>query len=184
MTRSQFNSTLRAAITAVPHAIGLNNHMGSLLTRHPGHMDWLMNELKEHDISYFIDSRTTHQTVALQLAKEHQVPSRKRDVFLDDDPSKEAVEKQFQRLIRVAKKHGGAIAIGHPYETTLTALEKHIPRLHEYGLVLVAASKMIYKPDIKTTPTRRLAEQTSPSPLANTSLVFNTQNQPATDTKQ
>lgn len=171
MTQSQFNEALRSAIAAIPHAKGLNNHMGSLLTRHPGHMEWLMQGLKKSSIRYFIDSRTTHHTVALQLAKEHQVPTRKRDVFLDDDPSIEGVEEQFQRLVRVAHKLGGAIAIGHPYETTLTLLEHHIPRLHEYGLRLVSASEMITPPP-QNIPQQRIAE--NDKALESTSLVFNT----------
>ncbi len=166
MTRSKFNDTLRAAIGAVPHAIGLNNHMGSQLTRHSSHMGWLMAELKKQNLDYFVDSRTTHHTVALRVALENDIPTRKRDVFLDDDPSPEAIEAQFRRLIRVAKKYGSAIAIGHPYDSTLTILEHHLPILHEYGLKLVPVSQLIHTP-----PQRYFA---GPTKTPNqTSLVLN-----------
>lgn len=168
MTHSEFDNTLHAAIDAVPHAIGLNNHMGSLLTRHPDQMAWLMNGIIERSLNYFIDSRTTRHTIALQVALEHQVPTRKRDVFLDDDPSPAAIEAQFQRMIRVAKKHGSAIAIGHPYDTTLSLLEHHLPRLHQYGLKLVPVSQLVHAP----TPLRQyLAEP--PKTSNKTSLVLN-----------
>ncbi len=143
MTQSTFTKTLFSAIQSVPYAVGLNNHMGSLLTRHPGHMEWLMSNLERSNIFYFIDSRTTHHTVALQLAKEHSIPSRRRDVFLDDDPSLEGIEVQLQRLIKVAKRKGSAIAIGHPYDTTLSLLEKAIPQLESEGLKLVPVSELI-----------------------------------------
>ncbi len=151
MTHSEFDNALHAAIEAVPHAKGLNNHMGSLLTRHPGHMAWLMDGLKQYKIDYFIDSRTTHHTVAQQLAGEHGVPTRRRDVFLDDNPSPEAIAEQFQRLISVAQKKGQAIAIGHPYESTLTLLEEMIPKFEQLGLKLVPVSHLITS--IQTTPT-------------------------------
>ena len=64
---------------------GVNNHMGSLLTRHPGHMLWLMRTLQQHGENplFFVDSRTTVATVARRLAVENGVPNTDRNVFLD-----------------------------------------------------------------------------------------------------
>lgn len=166
MSREHFIHTLQGNLQAVPHIAGVNNHMGSLLTRHPGHMQWLMETLKQrHPALYFIDSRTTHHTVARQLAGEHGVPARQRDVFLDDDPDQEAVQRQFRRLIDKAQRQGSAIGIGHPYDTTLTVLAQMIPRLAANGIELVPASALIHN-----TPTTRLAGDTG---KATTTLVFN-----------
>ncbi len=87
MTHHEFVQALQQDLAEVPDAVGINNHMGSLLTRHPGHMLWLMQEINRRGNLFFVDSRTTRATVALQVAMENDVPSLKRDVFLDNDAS-------------------------------------------------------------------------------------------------
>ncbi len=90
-----------------------------------------------------MDSRTTDRTVAAQLAGEHGVPALSRDVFLDDDPSREAVEQAFDRLVATARQRGRAIAIGHPHATTLSVLEERLPELASLGISLVPLSAML-----------------------------------------
>ena len=143
MEEPEFKQTLKAAIEAIPHAKGVNNHMGSLLTRQPRQMQWLMDILHKNSRLYFIDSRTTAKTVALQLAQKNHIPSRERDIFLDNDPSPTAIAQQFQRLVEHAKKMGSAIAIGHPYDTTLSQLEQQLPQLKALGLELVPVSELL-----------------------------------------
>lgn len=149
-TRRQLEGHLRRALEAVPHAAGVNNHMGSLITRHPGHMAWLMKALAEHPHLFFVDSRTTKFTVADRLAGEHGVPSLSRDVFLDDDPSREAVERAFDELVYVARQRGRAIAIGHPRATTLDVLEERLPELDALGVTLVPLSEMLSTEMVET----------------------------------
>lgn len=149
-TRRQLETRLRQALTAVPHAVGINNHMGSLITRHPGHMDWLMSAMSRHPRLFFVDSRTTDRTVAAQLAGEHGVPALSRDVFLDDDPSREAVEQAFDRLVATARQRGRAIAIGHPRATTLSVLEQRLPELAAHGITLVPLSEMLETDIVET----------------------------------
>jgi len=143
MSRSKFAATFEAAFDSVPYAIGINNHRGSLLTRHPGHMQWLMEELLKHDGLFFVDSYTTHESIALQIAAETGVHAKKRDVFLDPDPTRETVLREFDRLKSLAAKRGSAIAIGHPYEATLDLLERELPRLAEQGFDLVPVSELV-----------------------------------------
>lgn len=143
MTKQAFLTTLENNLQRVPHVTGVNNHMGSLLTRHPGHMLWLMQALQQRGGLFFVDSRTSKHTVARQIAYEQAVPSVERDVFLDDDQALEAVRFQFRRLIRLAQQQGAAVAIGHPYDTTLRVLEEELPRLHEHGVRLVPVSQLV-----------------------------------------
>jgi len=143
MSRSSFAATFDAAFESVPHAIGISNHRGSLLTRHPGHMQWLMEELLEHDGLFFVDSFTTAESVALQIASELGVHATRRDVFLDPDKTSLTLHREFERLKSVARKRGSAIAIGHPYEATLTLLERELPRLAEQGFDLVPVSELV-----------------------------------------
>ena len=143
MSRSMFAATFEEAYTSVPHVVGINNHRGSLLTQHPGHMQWLMEEMLERDGLFFVDSYTTHESIALQIASEIGVNAKKRDVFLDPDNSPETLLREFERLKSLAKKRGSAIAIGHPYEATLAMLEKELPQLAEQGFDLVPVSELV-----------------------------------------
>ncbi len=144
MTHTEFLNTVEKNLAAVPYVVGINNHMGSLLTQHPGHMQWLMELIQSHPQLFFIDSRTTERSVAQQVAHEHSIPNSKRDIFLDDDPDPEAVIAQFERLIAVAKRTGTAVGIGHPYPATLELLEEHLPDLvQRHGVKLVPLSDII-----------------------------------------
>ncbi len=142
-TREAFTDTFMAAMESVPYAVGVNSHRGSLLTRHPGHMNWLMEEILRAGGLYFVDSYTTHRSVALQIASERGVPAIKRDVFLDSDPAPDKVAREFERLKKLARERGLAVAIGHPYPATLDFLERAIPVLVEEGIELVPLRELI-----------------------------------------
>jgi polysaccharide deacetylase 2 family uncharacterized protein YibQ len=143
MSRDQFVTTFSAGLESVPHAIGVNSHRGSMLTRHPGHMGWLMEELRTHGDLIFVDSFTTPKSIAMQLAQESGVPAVRRDVFLDPDRSPETAEKEFGRLKELARKNGSAVGIGHPYPSTLEFLEREIPKLSNEGIELVSISELV-----------------------------------------
>jgi polysaccharide deacetylase 2 family uncharacterized protein YibQ len=145
-TREAFADIFASAMASVPFAEGVNSHRGSLLTRHPGHMSWLMEELMGAGGLYFVDSYTTHLSVALQIASEQGVPAIKRDVFLDSDPAPEMVAMEFERLKALARERGLAVAIGHPYPGTLAFLERAIPGLVEEGIELVPLRELIHFP--------------------------------------
>jgi uncharacterized protein len=121
-THTELALTLATAVAAVPFASGVNNHMGSLLTRDARHMRWLMQELHRDEL-FFIDSYTTHMSLGLGTARAQGVPALKRDVFLDTDPEPEAIAFQWSRLLGLAKDNGFAVAIAHPYPVTLEFLE-------------------------------------------------------------
>ena len=142
-TREGFAQTFTIAMESVPFAVGVNSHRGSLLTQHPGHMSWLMEEILRAGGLYFVDSYTTHRSVALQIASERGVPAIKRDVFLDSDPAPEKVAQEFERLKALARENGLAVAIGHPYPETLSFLEQAIPGLVEEGIQLVPLRELI-----------------------------------------
>ena len=156
MTHRQYLSTLERDLAAVPHVSGLNNHMGSLLTRHPGNMTWLMQALQDRGSLFFIDSRTTSATVARRMAYEHGIPSSERNVFLDNDPDVPAIRRQFRRLVAIAQRDGTALAIGHPYPATLEVLNEELRRLGQSGVRLVPVAQLI-----EMQKDRQLAWQTS-----------------------
>lgn len=142
MQRAEFLAVLRQNIANVPHIKGVNNHMGSLLTEQVEPMRWLMEELKNRQL-YFVDSRTSAQTQALIMAEKIQLPSRRRDVFLDDERSSSKIKYQLIRALKLARQRGSAIAIGHPYPETLAELERLQPLLEQYDVQLVKASQLM-----------------------------------------
>ena len=143
MTRKQFFKTVRENLDAIPHVSGINNHMGSLLTRHPGHMLWLMQVMQQQSSLFFVDSRTTAWTVARRVAAENGVPSTERNVFLDHKLDAQTLDYEFNRLLQLARKQGSAVAIGHPHPQTLTLLEKRLPQLKQQGVRLLPVSELI-----------------------------------------
>ncbi|MCP3867888.1 MAG: divergent polysaccharide deacetylase family protein [Gammaproteobacteria bacterium] len=143
MTEAAYRSVLQKSLDSVPHVEGLNNHMGSLLTRHPGAMKWLMRGVKERSPLFFIDSRTTPDTVAQKLAEELGVPNTRRDVFLDNDRDPDAIRRQFRLLLRKARRQGYSVGIGHPYPETLEVLGHELSGLSVKGFRLIRASQMI-----------------------------------------
>ncbi len=143
MTEKQLQQTTKDALNSIPHVSGLNNHMGSLLTRHPGAMGWLMQVVKDHGGLFFVDSRTTGQTLAREVAAEKELPTARRDVFLDNVRDKRAIKQEFKRLLRLAKKRGYAIGIGHPYPETMAVLKQELAKLGSSGIKLIPVSEIV-----------------------------------------
>lgn len=141
--RAEFRAAVADGLAAVPDADGVNNHMGSLLTRHIGYMHWLMQDLARHPDLVFVDSMTTAHSRALMAARAHGMPATRRDLFLDDDPSPAAVRRQWDRLIRQARARGSALGIGHPRPATLDLLDEELEALDEEGIILVSVAELI-----------------------------------------
>jgi polysaccharide deacetylase 2 family uncharacterized protein YibQ len=141
-SRSTLRRILDTDLQDVPYTVGINNHMGSLITRHPGHMEWLMDELRERGNLFFVDSYTTASSVALQTARAKGVPAARRNVFLDNDAAAD-IDQQFKRLKALANRDGSAIGIGHPYPATLAYLEAKLPQLAREGYRLVPVSTIV-----------------------------------------
>jgi polysaccharide deacetylase 2 family uncharacterized protein YibQ len=132
----------RAAIAAVPGAVGVNNHMGSLLTADRDAMRSILGVVAELEL-FFLDSRTTPESVGEEVALEIGLPTARRDVFLDSAPFEAPVDAEFERLLELARERGAAIAIGHPQPATLDLLERELPALKARGFELVPVSYLL-----------------------------------------
>lgn len=136
-----------AALDRIPYVIGMNNHMGSAATADPALMNTVMAVVKERPL-FFVDSYTSPQSVAFPEAQAAGIPSARRDVFLDNDPASGAIDQQLHRLEALADAHGSAIAIGHPYPTTLAALHDWLARdggLDNRGIKLISIQELMEK---------------------------------------
>jgi len=143
MSRGEFARIFAQDMLSVPHAIGVNSHRGSLLTQHPGHMAWLMEEIAQYGNLIFVDSYTTHESIALRVAEESGVPAVRRDVFLDPDDLPETVAREFERLKILARINGFAVGIGHPHLATIELLEQQLPKLSAEGIQLISISELV-----------------------------------------
>ncbi len=145
MSAAELAAGTRRALAAVPGAVGVNNHMGSVLSADEAAMRAVLGVLGERGL-FFLDSRTSPETVAYRAATELGIPAAERQVFLDPDPSPEAVRAQFHRLLATARARGAAIAIGHPLPSTLAVLADEVPRARALGYRFVPVSFLVDRP--------------------------------------
>jgi polysaccharide deacetylase 2 family uncharacterized protein YibQ len=168
MDKTEFLQTLQKNLDSVPHVVGVNNHMGSLLTRDPTAMRWLMERLGQSDL-YFIDSRTTVYTVAESVARQQFLDTGRRHVFLDNVHQVDAIKTQLETLVAKARKQGSAIGIAHPYPETLAVLTEELPKLEAAGIEMVPVSKLIQTGSelwhASSSPLHKAAKSSKPSPL-------------------
>ncbi len=110
-----------------PKAVYTNNHTGSVFTQNDDAMDKLFKALKKYDF-VFVDSRTTAKSVAKKYALKYNMPYIVRNTFLDNEKDYTYIQNQLKKAIKIAKKRGYAIAIGHPHSLTLKVLKesKHL----------------------------------------------------------
>jgi len=145
MSREEMVAATEAALLAVPGAVGVNNHMGSRLSADPVAMRSVLGVLAGRGL-FFLDSRTSAETVAYQTARGLGLAAAERQVFLDRDPAAAAIELQFDRLLEVARKRGAAIAIGHPYPETFHVLARRVPEALEAGYEFVPVGFLVDDP--------------------------------------
>lgn len=142
MTPDDVRRTVHSALNSVPHAVGVNNHMGSRATADLRTMTWVMQELSARDVA-FLDSRTTVDTVAESAARAQGVPTGRRHVFLDNDRSRPAIDAQLAEAVYRARADGEAIAIGHLNQGMLEVLEERLPTIGQRGVDLVRPSDLM-----------------------------------------
>lgn len=132
----------RAALMDIPYSRGVSNHQGSDATESRRIMRAVAEVLRSES-KYFVDSRTTPYSVAVEEMERAGVPVGVRNVFIDyvDDPG--TIEEQMEQLTTTARKRGAAIGVGHPRKNTLDVLKKWVPELQEQGFKFVFSSDVV-----------------------------------------
>lgn len=141
MTPDDLLDQLRKNLDAVPFVVGVNNHMGSRLTQDPAKMRQIFTVLKRRNL-FFIDSLTSPRSYCRQAAHLLKLRFAQRHIFLDHVQDTNTIRFQIKRLISIAKKHGKAIGIGHPYPATWEALNKELPNIKKQ-VRLVRVSELV-----------------------------------------
>jgi len=143
MSEEEIAQAVRAALRAVPGAVGVNNHMGSRATADPRVVGAVLRVLREEGL-FFLDSRTTPRSSVELVAKSLGVPTARRSVFLDHDPSPEAVRGQARRLAELALREGSAVGIGHANRRhTVEILAEMVGELERRGVQLVPLRELV-----------------------------------------
>jgi polysaccharide deacetylase 2 family uncharacterized protein YibQ len=130
---------LEKDLDSVPYIRGVNNHMGSRITTMSTKMYQIFSILKKREL-FFVDSRTSKDSLCKPSARLLKIPFGERDVFLDHSVSPDAIRKQLRRLVKVAQRQGQAIGIGHPHKTTYRVLAEELPGIRSKVRFVKASS--------------------------------------------
>ncbi|MFK8068744.1 MAG: divergent polysaccharide deacetylase family protein [Gammaproteobacteria bacterium] len=149
MSKEEFVATIEANFNSVPDAVGINNHMGSLLTNHKLSMHRLMNAMQRPNTPFFVDSKTSGTTLPGDVAEIYGIANTRRDVFLDNEKNAKSIRNQFYKLVKIAKQKGSALAIAHPHKETTQTLKILLADLKSYGVKLISISEFMKYRDEK-----------------------------------
>jgi uncharacterized protein len=142
MSDKDIRERMEGYLKGVPNAVGANNHMGSRFTEDRPKMAVVLAALK-HKGFFFVDSKTSPQSLGDRLAREMGIPAAARNVFLDNVQDVGAIGVQLDKLAEIARKNGSAIGICHPHKTTLTVLASMLPEMKKKGIHFVYASALV-----------------------------------------
>jgi len=121
---------------------GVNNHMGSKFTAYADGMNMVVDELQQRHL-FYLDSRTSAQSLGKKIAEEKGLPTIGRDVFLDDEQSADTIQTQLEETERIAQRKGSVVAIGHPHAVTMEVLEAWIPEAQKRGFEFVPVGSLV-----------------------------------------
>jgi len=139
----EIKDRISSAFDQLPESIGLNNHQGSRGTADSRVMTLLAGVIKEKK-KFFIDSRTTSNSLAETTMRKYNVQTNKRDIFLDNELDEEIINTQLLKLAELSEEKGIAIGIGHVKPQTLSVLEREIPVLQKKGFRFEFVSRLVY----------------------------------------
>ena len=136
MSDDEIVKTLEKDISSVPFIKGASNHMGSAFTQDRRAMRIVILTLKKRGL-FFLDSFTISKSVGFKLAKAEGLRTLRRDIFLDNKDDPVEIERQWKKLLKISRKRGRAIAVGHPRKNTIEFLQKVLENNKEVTVVPV-----------------------------------------------
>jgi len=143
MAPGQLITQLTENISEIQNIRGVNNHMGSKMTSSSIHMRQIFTILKKRGL-YFIDSRTSADTICRSSAKLLKLPFAQRDVFIDHILEPQFIRQQIDTLIQRTQKNGQAVGIAHPHIITFDVLRDLLPKIKN-EVQLVPASLVVHQ---------------------------------------
>jgi hypothetical protein len=134
---------LEENLSAVPFAIGLNNHMGSRFTACQKEIQETLVIIKQKGL-FFVDSRTSSNSKGYHIARQLRMPAACRNIFLDNDLNELAILYQLKKLAEHANQYGHAIGIGHPFPETARAIRLFMNVLKNSNITLAPISDLLF----------------------------------------
>ena len=141
MSDGEIRSIVEKALHSLPGVVGVNNHQGSLATSDSRVMKQVLSVLHSRGL-FFVDSRTSSQSIGRMTARQLGVPAAENDLFLDNVDEVDAVKQKLRTAGNLALRSGSAVVIGHARMHTATALREVIPELERKGIRLVFVSRL------------------------------------------
>ncbi len=141
-SRDQIKKVVAANIQCVPHAIGVNNHMGSRFTSTNPAILTALQAIKREGL-FFIDSMTSHRSCAYQTACRINMSTGRRDAFLDTVRGPSAIINRLYQLVNCALTTGTAIGIGHPFPETAAAIHQFNAEIRDTGVGITSISSVL-----------------------------------------
>jgi uncharacterized protein len=120
MPPEEMRRIINRNLEQLPKVIGVNNHMGSRGTADTQLMQALFSVLKGRNL-FFLDSRTTAETVAPAVARQTGLQFSQRNVFLDNIEEQIEIEKALASALEVSRAQGYAVMIGHVWSRELAS---------------------------------------------------------------
>lgn len=133
---------VKHALEAVPHARGVNNHMGSRVTQDRRVIGYVLEEVNRQGF-YFVDSVTSPSSVAYNASLEMGIPTARNAVFVDLESEEDAIERGLRTLAMRARRNGTAIGIAHARSETQQVLARVLPELEKEGFEFVKAGDAV-----------------------------------------
>lgn len=142
MSEQEIITVLERDLDEIPHISGVNNHMGSRVTPNETMMNIILNRLKRRDL-FFVDSRTTGDTVAYDLARVLGIPAAQRQVFLDNEADETLIKDKLIELFTLAQRTGEAVGICHPLPETIRVLKDFFQLAETFDAKPVFVSELL-----------------------------------------
>ena len=142
MSEEEIISQLFVNINQVGPVAGMNNHEGSGITADAEKMALILQMASENGI-YFLDSRTNVETQVPYVAHELGYTWYERNIFLDNEKTKENALAELKKGLALANKNGNVIMIGHIWSADFlpALLKEAYPELKEKGYTFSVVSK-------------------------------------------
>lgn len=142
MSEQEVITVVERNLDQIPYISGVNNHMGSKVTPNETLMHTILQRLKQRNL-FFVDSRTTGNSVAYDVALRLNIPTAQRHVFLDGELDEGYIREKLIELFTLAQRRGEAVGICHPVPETLKVLKDYFRLAEEYDVKPVFISELV-----------------------------------------
>ena len=143
MSPDEIRTIVHSALNSVPHAVGVNNHMGSRATSDLRTMTWVMQELSARGM---LPSSTPGPPPTPWPRRRRAARASRPAVATCSSTTIGTGRRsgcQLAEAVYRSRTEGPIIAIGHLTQVTVEVLEEELPTLDARGVALVPPTKLM-----------------------------------------